>query len=263
MFFCTLLLISSLWAQKQKTYTFDGFFNGANLKVQCRTSLTTPWSICECMDSLLVNGKNYKDILYGGYEIDIANKTTLGMYDSVHIDMYVKGCELRILNPTDFYPKEILPVAVVMLSEDGTISWSVQQNYPDLKIWVQIEQYKWNEWVRVGPIFTITDEVTYKTNISKYLVKGENKFRAAVASIAHVHIPSDELVMQHKGKKIKYKYKKKEKKIFFNRPTHFELWNEDWLLSAKGEDTVVEMKYQRPGIYYLRYGNTEKKIKVK
>lgn len=250
-------------AQLQETYTFQGFFNGANLNIQCRYAIGKPWLKCSCIDSVKVNGKVYDDIVYDGHQIDIANKLDLGMYDSVQIDVYINRCELRVLNPTDFYPKEILPVAYSMISEDATLSWAVQQNHPDLKIWVQIEQYKWGDWQRIGPIFTITDQKLYKTNVSQFLFKGENKFRAVVASISHVHIPGEPVVFNYKGIKTKFKYKKKDQKIYFNQPTPFEVWNDNEQIVQKAIDSVIDVSKLQPGNYRLNYSDRQKKVKIK
>ena len=254
---------SGLTAQIQKTYSFYGFFNGANLNIQCRYALGKPWLKCDCIDSVAVNGTVYEDIIYDGAQIDIANRVDLNIYDSVQIDIYTNLCELRILNPTDFYPKEILPVEYLMISEDGTLSWAVQQNYPDLKIWVQVEQYKWGDWQRIGPIFTITDQKLYKTNISEYLFCGENKLRTVVESISHVYLPGKPVTIDHKSKKIKFKYKKKDKKIYFNQPTHFEIWNEMGQTERRGYDSIINVANLKVGTYRLNYGNKTKSVKIK
>ncbi|MBD3638627.1 MAG: hypothetical protein HUJ25_14845 [Crocinitomicaceae bacterium] len=259
-----VLLLSGTIVQAQKVDSteFMGFFNGINLNIQCQESIVTPWKTCDCIDSVAVNGNVVDNILYEGYQVDLANAIELNLYDTVRIVLYhLKKCRIRTLNPYDFFPKTILPVAYLKLEKDNMLTWAVQENYPDLKLWVQIEQYKWGEWIKIGHV-NITDQVVYQMDVSTYLNRGENKFRASIASIEQDHVPGDEITVKHKCRKVKFKINKKAQKIVFSRKTHYEVWNKDWQIAARGYDDEIDYSKYKEGEYYLRYAGEEKLIEL-
>jgi hypothetical protein len=252
------------YTQNKDPFTFWGYFNGTNLNVQCKSAQNELWLACDCIDSLAVNGKVIPDILYEGYQIDLANKTDLKIQDSVEVVLFAQNsCQIRLLNPNNFFPATILPVKDLRINKSAKIEWMVQENYPQLRLWVQIEQYKWGEWVKIGPNINITKKVSYELDVTPYLNKGENQFRAVVASIDHDRIPSDPILLKHRSKKIKLKLNKKSKVITFSSDTHYEVWDESWLIAARGRGALVDLSHLANGKYHVRYGNRVKVIFVK
>jgi hypothetical protein len=261
-FIASILWVSDSIAQKNES-TFNGFFNGINLNVQCRAAQDKLWLECDCFDSISINGVVIKDIMYLGYQIDLANKTELALYDPLEIVIYHQiGCDYRILNPTDFSPKVILPVDTLYAAETS-IHWRVSQNYPDLNFWVQLEQFKWDRWVKIGVNHKINTEQVYSADIAEYLHKGSNRIRAVVCNIDGAHVPSDEVVISSKAKKIKAKYKNGQ--LNFSTETEYIIYNEKQELVDKRKGAMIDFtKMNTPsGKYTVYYSNKVKLIKYK
>ncbi|UKN01108.1 hypothetical protein K6119_15370 [Paracrocinitomix mangrovi] len=250
---------------QSKIYEFNGFFNGMNLTVQCRDGVTKPWHECDCFDSVAVNGKVYPNILYEGYQIDINNKLDLDMYQSVKVQIYYpERCDFRILNPNDFMPKEILPVKTFEFENDSTLKWTVSQVYPDLKLWVQIEQFKWDRWVKIDQNFNITDSIPVTFNVSKYIHPGENQFRAVVATINGQSAYSDPITSKKfKQKKVKLQYNPTDKILTFSSFVSYEIYDSNELIFKRGNGSSVDLHNLPPGTYRVFYSNRRKEILVK
>ncbi|MEX1001790.1 MAG: hypothetical protein WDZ35_06710 [Crocinitomicaceae bacterium] len=258
-----LLTVSTVWSQKVQQYTFEGFFRGSNLNVQCREKPTKPWSYCDCFDSIAVNRQVVSGILYEGYQVDISNRTKIEIFDTVSITFYYqKGCDFRIINPNEFLPKIIDPVDTLYVDEENQLHWRTSQNYPQLRMWVQIEQYKWGEWVKIGPNFVITEQKKYEMDISPFLFKGENEFRAVVAGIDHERLPSEAVSVKHKGKKVKYRINDGE--VYFSKATHYELYDKQLHIADRGYgDKVSLINFNVPdGEYILRFSNKEVSLQI-
>lgn len=264
LFLLVLFTSQTNFAQHQGTFKFEGFFNGTNLNIQCRTQLNRPWYRCKCIDSVKVNGKVIPDIVYEGVQVDIANKVDLNMYDPVEVVIFFqKPCEIRTINSYEFFPKNILPVTNVQLDENNMLTFDVQENYPDLRFWVQIEQYKWGDWTKIGSHINITDEHSYQFDLNPHLIRGTNQFRATMATITQDRIPSEVITVKAKVPKVKFKYKAKEKTIYFSDTTHFELLNENSAIANKGVSNQCSVEKLGPGKYLLLYADKEKWITIK
>jgi hypothetical protein len=251
-----LFFLANTVSSQTKSYTFEGFFQGENMSVQCRESVITPFAFCECFDSIAVNGVVIDDLLYEGYQLDIANKVDLKIYEKFAVTFYYEECDFRIPNVHSFLPKEILPVEDFK-HEKGILSWTTPQVYPQLKMWVQIEQYKWGRWVKIGDNQNIVDERNYSMDINDYLFNGENKFRAVVATINRIRIYSDEIVVSHKGKKVKCKVDQKKEQITFSKATHYELYNSTWMIAKRGFGKSIDIKGLKADDYTIKFANQE------
>lgn len=261
--FAIIVFLNLVVAYSQvKSHTFDGYYNGINLNVQCRESVTTPYTYCDCIDSIAVNGKVIPDLLYDRYQLDISNKLDLQLHDEISITFYYERCDFRMINVSDFLPKEILPVTDLKI-DDGLMSWTTQQNYPQLKLWVQVEQYKWDRWVKIDENINIVDTPFYSMDISKYLNDGENKFRATVATIDQHRSPSAEIIVPHEAKKVKCKVNTKKKYIKFSRSTHFELYDASWAVAKRGVAESIDIQKLKPGNYVIKYSNLELGFTIK
>ena len=262
--FISFSLLCTAHAQQTESYTFEGFYNGPNMIIQCREKPTTPWNNCTCIDSIAINDTVVPDILYEGYQIDIANKTKTNFEDSISITLfYNKGCNFRITNPQDFLPPDILPVDSLYVDEDYTLHWITAQNYPQLNMWVHIEQYKWGEWVKISKHYPISLQKNYSVNIKDHLYKGKNQFRVVVASINHERSPSEALIIPFKSKKIKYKIK--DTLVQFNQETHYEIRDSNYNIATKGYGDHIDLtKSNLPsaGDYILRYGPHETRVSL-
>ena len=229
------------------------------MNVQCRAGLDKLWLECACFDSIAINGKIVEDIMYLGYQIDLANKTDLAIHDTVEIVIYHQiGCDYRFLNPTDFSPKTVLPVDTLYFNQT-TVNWRVSQNYPDLNFWVQLELYKWNRWVKIDVNHKVGMNHEYTADLMQFLNNGNNRIRAVVCNIDGIHVPSGEIVIPFKTKKIKAKYKKG--RLVFSTDTEYIIYNENQELVDKRKGSLIDFtKMNTPAGKYTVYYSDQIKI---
>lgn len=250
------------WSQNE-LQTFEGFFRGDNLNIQCRTSPTTPWQSCDCIDSVIVNSENYGNILYEGHQVDIANQTAVKLFEPIKIMIYFQeNHELRIINPYQFLPKDILAAEKLKLTESGNISWETPQNYPDLKLWCQIEVYKWDDWIKVDRNYNIEQDSIFEANILPFLHRGKNRVRVTIASIDRDRVPSTPVEVNIEKKKLKCKIKPKKRISRFKYATHFKLYNERHQLVEEGVKKEIKLDEYPSGTYFLWFGTQKKEIKL-
>lgn len=260
--FYFLLLNFCGWSQNQEQ-SFEGFFRGDNLKIQCRTSPTTPWAGCDCIDSVIVNGENYGNIIYEGHQVDLANQTSLKIFEALSLNIYYQSNnELRLLNPYQFLPKTILPVSELAITEDGKLSWTTEQNLPDLKLWCQVEVYKWGDWMKVGPNFNIGKDSLFQFKVTPFLHRGSNRIRVTVASIDRDRVPSTPIEFDFNKKRTKAKIKAKKRKVFFKLPTHYKLYNDKNQLVEEDVRKEIDLDDYPTGTYHLWFGQEKKSFKL-
>lgn len=260
------IFICPLWCscQESAVKSFFGFYNGVNLQIECKESPITPWQKCDCIDSVSLNKKTLTEPLIDGVQVNINNFDSLKIWSEIDVKVfYSKTCQIRILNPYHFYPQELKTVDSIYF-DYPILKWETDQNYPDLRLWVQIEQFKWGEWVKVGSHINIGSEKSYKADISSFSTSGENTFRVAVSNIEYDHFPSSPIVFENKiKKKAKFKKNKKSKLIQFNQELDYILYNEKKEIVKRGMANQLSLENITGGIYYLYYSNRIKKIKLK
>lgn len=263
-FILIFLSLQISFAQENEMKSFNGFYNGANLQIECRTSKITPWQKCDCIDSVRLNYKNFPNAIKDGVQVNLTSEKNLKMWEKVNLEIYhAKNCELRILNPYHFYPQQLTTVDTVFY-RPPFLEWKTEQNFQDLRLWVQIEQYKWGEWTKVGRHFNITTEKVYIADISAYITKGENQFRVAVSNIEYDHFPSNIITFTNTNiKKAKAKLNKKTASFHFNRKLDYIVYNANKEIALRGLDEKVSIQRLAPGEYTIYYSNRIKKFKIK
>ena len=234
------------------------------MQIECKSSPITPWQKCDCIDSVSVNGKKLVNPINNGVQVALDKSKNLEIWDKVDVKIYYsKTAQLRLLNPYHFYPQKLKTVDTLYVNYPFLI-WETHQNFKDLRLWVQIEQYKWGDWIKVGTNFNILSDTLYQADISNFAHTGENKFRVAVSNIEYDHFPSSELIFQVKAKKkAKAKLKKNEQKIVLNQKVDYVLYNDKEEIVLRGLSNQIDLKHVQPGTYFLFYANRIKKIKLK
>ena len=251
-------------SQESAVKSFEGFYNGSNLQIECKTSPITPWQKCDCIDSVSVNGKRLLNPINNGVQVALDKTPNLNIWDKVDVKIYYsKTAQLRLLNPYHFFPQKLETVDTLYVNYPFLI-WETHQNFKDLRLWVQIEQYKWGDWTKVGNNINIDSDTLYQVNISDFAHAGENKFRVAVSNIEYDHFPSKELIFQvNEKKKAKAKLKKKDAKIVLNQKVDYVLYNNKEEIVLRGLSNKIDLGYVQPGTYFLYYADRIKKITLK
>ncbi|MFT4600806.1 MAG: hypothetical protein ACI857_000983 [Arenicella sp.] len=258
------LAFSSFSQQYNQVKTFEGFYRGDDLKIQCQPNPITPWTTCDCIDSVVVNNKRLKEINIDGDQLKLNAAKDLIFFEEIKISLfYSRKFEMRIINPNDFFPKEILGVSELEIDSNNFIRWQTLQNHPDILLWAQVEQKKWGEWIKLGPNFNITEETKYKFDTTPYLSKGPNEFRVAVASIDYDHIPSRAVIIEIKKKKAKAKYKKRLKKIVINQKVDYLFYDHKNDIISRGFSSEINVSELEKGDYHLHYSNRQYFFSIK
>jgi len=260
-----LFLTSITFAQNtNQLKTFEGFYRGDKLKIQCRKNQISPWQKCNCLDSVIVNTSKLQKIEIDQFELNINAEDKLEIYDKVDVQIhYSNKCQLRIINPNQFFPKQILPVEDVKIDTNNIIHWRTLQNFPDIRLWAQVEQNKWGEWIKIGPNFNILEKDKYQFKLTPFLNKGINEFRVVVANIDYEFYPSDPISIEVKKKKAKAKYKRKKNKVIFNDEQHFVFYNDRKDIIQRGFAKELDTKNQKAGLYSVQYANRVYTFKIK
>ena len=253
-----LVLTLSILAlgQTNKTKAFTGFYRGDQLKIQCQKSPTTPWGECNCIDSVLINSNKLSEIEIKDYLLNIRLDTSLKFYEPILIEIYHDyKYDLRILNPNQFFPKKILPPTKVKIDSNNFIHWETQQNYPDLRIWTQVEQKKWGDWVKIGNNFNVLEDKNFSFDLTTYLHSGLNEFRISTETIDYEHFYSKSVKIDIKKMKVKAKFRKKTKVIQLSQQTHYTLYNDKKEVVLKGISSKIDVSNLKVGRYELAYSN--------
>ncbi len=260
-----LLLTSITFAQNtNQLKTFEGFYRGDKLKIQCRQNQISPWQKCNCLDSVIVNSKKLEKIEIDQFDLNINENKKLEIYQKVDIQIhYNNKCQLRIINPNQFFPKKILPAEDVKIDTSNKIHWRSPQNFPDIRLWTQVEQNKWGEWVKIGPNFNVLEEDQFEFDLTPFLNKGLNEFRVTVANIDYEFYPSEAVSIEVKKKKAKAKYKKKKQQVIFNDEHHFIFYNDKKDVISRGFAKEIDTKNQKSGTYSVHYANKFYEFKIK
>jgi hypothetical protein len=247
------LSLQTGFCQARTVTTFEGFYNGVNLQLECKTSPSTPWQECYCIDSVSLDNQTLKNPLKNGVQVNLTPVENLKIWEPLELKIYYsKSCQLRILNPYNFYPQKLMTVDTLFI------------NYPFLKWETQVEQYKWGEWTKVGDYINISSDTIYQTDISSFSNAGENIFRVAVSNIEYDHFPSEQVTFEnHSKKKAKAKFNQKSRLIKFNQKADYVMYNDKKQIVLRGIGSQLSLKSIKKGIYSLYYADKIKKIKIK
>lgn len=234
--------------------TMKGSYQGTNIYV------TNPYSNTGfCIDSVVVNDALF-DGNYGSGALEIELNSRYKTGDSLDIEIYHKpDCKPTILNVPSKVNQKIA-ITNANISSDCVLTYEVQAEY---LVNFKIEQYRWNKWINVPDLDTITSSGYFEFNLSQNLHSGENTFRVCAYDINGKKNCSNRLTFSSTTSKEKLQYIKEENRIVFTSPSRYELYDVYGNLVKIGNGTEVDLSSIKKGVYYLNFGNRNEKIKIR
>lgn len=227
-----------------------GVYQGKDLYV--KNPITTD-GVGFCVFEVVVNGQITSDQVNSpAFAVDLkAWKLNLG--DPLEIVLRCKeDCEVKIINPEVIYPNSTYEMVSVELSPDGLLKWTTIKE--TAKLPYNIEQFKWNKWVKVGEVQGkgVPEECSYSFQAS--LTSGINLFRIQQLDHKGAHFSQDIRVTSAKPD-VQLSSLKVNKTIEFTDETDYEVYSEFGELVAKGRGKSIDSSKYFKGNYYINFDN--------
>lgn len=215
-----------------------------------------------CAYEIRVNGKITSDeVNSSAFEIDLgAQKLTQGTEVVIEI-FHKEGCTPKILNSSVLKPQPTFTSTEITLSETGLLKWSTTGESGVLPF--EIEQYKWNKWIKVGEVQGKGTSGTNTYQFQVVLVSGLNRFRVVQRGNLGKIQRSPAVDFTSKLKKPDFKVNQKDQIITFSASTSYEVYDEYGQVRKRGFGTNIDIKNLSLGTYYLSYDNHVETIKKK
>lgn len=214
-----------------------------------------------CAYEVRVNGEITSDqISSSAFEIDLSHlKIVQG--ENVTIQIFHKeGCVPKVLNANVLKPMPTFETKTINLDEVGTLKWTTTNESGALTF--DVEQYKWNKWVKVGEVQGIGTNKENNYEFRVVLVSGENKFRVIQKGTLGKVQKSPTVEVNSTLEKPGFKYEKSNKKVVFNAETGYEVYDLYGQIRKKGYGNDIDMSNLPRGEYYLSFDNATETIKI-
>lgn len=214
-----------------------------------------------CAYEVRVNGEITSDqISSSAFEIDLSH-LQMKQGENVTIQIFHKeGCTPKVLNANVLKPMPTFETKNINLDQAGTLKWTTTNESGALTF--DVEQYKWNKWVKVGEVQGVGTETENNYEFKVILVSGENKFRVIQKGTLGKVQKSPTAEVTSTVEKPDFKYEKSSKKVAFKGNTGYEVYDMYGQIRKKGYGNSVDMSNLPKGEYYLSYDNTTETIKI-
>lgn len=248
LFALTLSLLD--FAQKIE---FNGNYQGNNLYIQNPLAGS---SNGYCTEKILVNGIPIRLTNDNSYVIHL-DSLQLHFGDSVKVEIFHKlGCIPKLLggNSSTKYPFKIESISI---DSFAVLHW-VAKSFSIFNI----EQYKWNKWVKVGEVYrkdsVKNNEFKFQTNPHS----GKNIFRITqVEDVMYFHYQTAEYLNSDLKIKILKNKNRLSDELEFNKETMYELYNKEGYIIREGKGKKIDLRQLGSDCYYLNYDNKMTEIK--
>ena len=125
-----------------------------------------------------------------------------------------------------------------------------------------IEQYKWNKWVKVGVVYRKDSVKNNEFNFQTTPHSGKNIFRIRqVEDGIYFHYQTAEFVNSELQIKILKNKNRLSDELEFNKETMYELYNKEGYIISEGKSKKIDLRQFDYGWYYLNYDNKMTEIK--
>jgi hypothetical protein len=252
--FCVLVSTASF---STGVIVLEGIYQGKNLYIQNPFGSS---GVGFCVQEVRVNGNVTTDeIASSAFEIDLRNfQFKLG--DKVEVKIIHKDdCKPKVLNPEVLNPKSTFEIVGAMtIEKDLTFKWSTRGEAGKLPY--QIEQFRWNKWVKIGEI-----EGAGTAEMNSYSFKvvphsGKNQYRVKQVDYTGQPKFSKTLDYVSSSAPVTFSPKKATKEITFsdgNNPveTMFEIFDQYGNIVKRGFASTIDVTSLTNGVYYLNYDN--------
>ena len=252
-----IAFISSGFAQQEMV--LEGTYQGRNLYVQNPFASS---GVGFCVLGVEVNGQTSIDeINSSAFEIDfLSYQLKKGQQVQIKIE-YKSDCFPRVVNPEVLRPTSSFVITKMNVTAAGLISFKTKGESGSLPF--QIEQFRWNKWVKVGEV-----KGNGTSGVNSYTFKakphsGKNKFRIKQVDFSRRPRYSREIrLTKSLTKVVVISNSDKEKvnsELSFSTvdgtetETMYEIFNGFGSLVKKGYGAKVDLSGLDKGVYYVNY----------
>ncbi len=252
--FCVL---ASLQAHSQGgVIILEGNYQGKNLYIQ------NPYGsggVGFCVTEVFVNGNITTDeIQSSAFEVDFKpHKLNIG--DKVEIKIkHKEDCKPKVLNQEVLKPKSTFEVISMSVDKDGTVKWSTKSETG--KLTFNVEQFRWNKWVKVGEVdgegTPVTNNYTFKVQPHS----GKNQIRVRQTDYSGQPRLSKPVDLMSDVPDVSFAPVKASKDINFvsnDKPieTMYEIYDQYGNIVKKGFGSKVDVSNLPKGGYFLNFDN--------
>ena len=214
-----------------------------------------------CTYEVSINGQVSTDeINSSAFEVDLSQyELEYGESVTVVIKHKNDDCFPKVINPEVLKPVPTFETTTIDISNTGMLQWTAVNEVSKLPY--EIEQFKWNKWIKVGEVegrgVPSTNEYYFQTTP----VSGLNKFRVKqkgyidktryTSSVSYTSLQPD----------ITYVYVKKNQRIDFSEKTAYEIFDRYGNLLKTGFGKQIPLKNLSKDTYYMNYGNSTTSFK--
>jgi hypothetical protein len=257
-FVTVLTLFFMVFTLRAEVIVLTGVYQGKDLYVK---NPMTSDGIGYCVFEVLVNGQVTSDEVNSpAFAVDLrAWKLKVG--DPLEVILRCKeDCAVKVINPEVIYPNSTFEITAVNLDSHGLLTWTTEKETAPIPF--NIEQYKWNKWVKVGEVAGLGNEQTNSYKFQATLTSGTNLFRIQQVDHKGAHF-SEELRVQSSTPEVKIESLKVTKSIDFSSETDFEVYSEFGELVRAGRAKSVDISKFFKGNYYVNFDNKTGTMVVK
>ncbi len=236
-----------------KKTELSGIYQGKGLFMHNPTNMN---SDSFCIYKILVNSAQITDnIKFSAFKLDLGTQN-IKKGDTVKVEIFYKN---------DCYPltihidSGIISTAkiVSMNISDRKLNW--QTNNERNKLVFEIEQYRWNKWVKIGEVDGVGTPQNNQYSFYAIPYSGENKMR--VKQISEVYLSSS-IKWKSTQPEVKFTIQKHPKEIQFTEQTMYEIFDSSGGLVKKGWAQTISYDNLPKGIYTLNYDNFTAELKL-
>jgi hypothetical protein len=245
-FFVFIILIGQL---NSASLVIEGKFQNKNLYVHNGLNKN---GVGFCTQEVKVNGQITTDETNSSsYEIDL-KALQLKYGENVLIEIiHSDECTPRILNIEDLRPSPSFEIVKMNINNEGLVKWTSINEAGVLPY--EIEQYKWNKWVKVGEVMGLGNTQSNEYTFQLTLHSGQNKFRLKQKGLNAQTKISKDFIISSIVNKPSFAIQKKNGSIDFSSETSFEIYDEFGQIVKKGYGKQIEIKKLPKGNYNLCY----------
>jgi len=251
--FILTLISAATMCQK---VVLEGHYRGENFFVQNLFSGDDTTSYC--VDSISVNDKIIFFKNGSAFQIKL---DTMGFILEEKLEVIIyhkKDCKPKILNQTHTF-KTTTNYLLIKLDSLGKLSWITTEERS--RFIFNVEQFKWNRWVKVGEVDGVGGNDTNHYHFNANLHSGENKLRLKQIDLSRKRYYSKSVSTFSESSKIDYSLTNKF--IRFSDFTIYELYDKRRNIIKKGESNKIDISNLRKGNYQLNFDNRTEKFKIK
>ncbi len=246
-FFILPLLMLFAGKNHAASLIIEGKFQNKNLYVH---NSYVGQGVGFCAKEIRVNGQITTDETNSSsFEIDL-KALQLKYGENVVIEIiHSDECTPRVLNIEDLRPTPSFEILLLNVGGDGLLKWATKNECGVLPF--EIEQFKWNKWVKVGEVLGIGSGNNNNYAFQLPMHSGQNKFRISQRGFNAQVKTSKEFTAISQVNKPSYAIRKGKSSIDFSSETAFEIYDEFGQIVMKGFSNSISIKNLPKGEYNL------------